>query len=177
MVAGAAVDGAAHRVDAQAARERLRLHARVHAPRRVERLLCAALGDELDPLEEAAAADVADVRMIREALAQFRNRTIGFVFQSFKLLPRLTALENVELPMIYAGAAPKVRREQAKAMLSRVGLGERMGHHLGILLLTIDSDHAVQRLVDQAHRIDLPGANGLLRIVEQIAPIVHLLSK
>ena len=61
-------------------------------------------------------------------LALFRNQTIGFVFQSFNLLPRLTALENVELPMIYGGVAPKERNERAGELLQRVGLGERMGH-------------------------------------------------
>ncbi len=61
-------------------------------------------------------------------LAIFRNRTIGFVFQSFNLLPRLTALENVELPMIYGGVDPKERRDRAADLLTRVGLGERMGH-------------------------------------------------
>ncbi len=61
-------------------------------------------------------------------LAIFRNRTIGFVFQSFNLLPRLTALENVELPMIYGGVDPKERRDRAAELLTRVGLGERMGH-------------------------------------------------
>jgi putative ABC transport system ATP-binding protein len=50
------------------------------------------------------------------------------VFQSFNLLPRLTALENVELPMIYGGVAAKDRRERAGALLARVGLGERMSH-------------------------------------------------
>lgn len=63
-----------------------------------------------------------------EGLAGFRNRTIGFVFQSFNLLPRLTALENVELPMIYGGIAPAERRERAAALLHRVGLGERLTH-------------------------------------------------
>jgi putative ABC transport system ATP-binding protein len=63
-----------------------------------------------------------------EGLAQFRNRTVGFVFQSFNLLPRLTALENVELPMIYGGVLPKERRQRAAELLERVGLGERMGH-------------------------------------------------
>jgi putative ABC transport system ATP-binding protein len=63
-----------------------------------------------------------------EGLAGFRNRTIGFVFQSFNLLPRLTALENVELPMIYGGVDPKERRTRAAELLTRVGLGERMGH-------------------------------------------------
>jgi putative ABC transport system ATP-binding protein len=61
-------------------------------------------------------------------LAAFRNETIGFVFQSFNLLPRLTALENVELPMIYSGVAPRERHERAHALLKRVGLGERTGH-------------------------------------------------
>jgi putative ABC transport system ATP-binding protein len=66
--------------------------------------------------------------MSDEDLAVFRNQTIGFVFQSFNLLPRLTALENVELPMIYGGVLPKERRERAAELLSRVGLGDRMGH-------------------------------------------------
>jgi len=61
-------------------------------------------------------------------LALFRNETVGFVFQSFNLLPRLTALENVELPMIYGGVLPKERHERAAELLHRVGLGERMGH-------------------------------------------------
>jgi len=61
-------------------------------------------------------------------LALFRNRTIGFVFQSFNLLPRLTALENVELPMIYGGVDPKERRARAAELLTRVGLGQRMDH-------------------------------------------------
>lgn len=63
-----------------------------------------------------------------ENLAVFRNKTIGFVFQSFNLLPRLTALENVELPMIYGGVAPKERKARAQKLLDRVGLGQRMGH-------------------------------------------------
>lgn len=61
-------------------------------------------------------------------LAVFRNQTIGFVFQSFNLLPRLTALENVELPMIYGGVLPKERKQRASELLERVGLGQRMGH-------------------------------------------------
>ena len=61
-------------------------------------------------------------------LAHFRNETIGFVFQSFNLLPRLSALENVELPLIYAGVPSPQRRKRASEMLARVGLGERMGH-------------------------------------------------
>ncbi len=61
-----------------------------------------------------------------EALAKVRNRTIGFVFQSFNLLPSMTALENVELPMIYGGQAD--RRARARRALERVGLAERMSH-------------------------------------------------
>jgi putative ABC transport system ATP-binding protein len=68
------------------------------------------------------------MEMNDEDLAVFRNRTIGFVFQSFNLLPRLTALENVELPMIYGGVLPAERRERSADLLRRVGLGERMGH-------------------------------------------------
>jgi putative ABC transport system ATP-binding protein len=71
-------------------------------------------------------ADIA--KLDDEGLAAFRNRTIGFIFQSFNLLARQTALENVELPMIYAGAPVKERREEAEALLARVGLGERMSH-------------------------------------------------
>lgn len=66
--------------------------------------------------------------MSDDDLAVFRNQTIGFVFQSFNLLPRLTALENVELPMIYGGIDPKERKERAAELLERVGLGQRMGH-------------------------------------------------
>ena len=71
----------------------------------------------------------ADVSQLDDsALAAFRNHTIGFVFQSFNLLPRLTALENVELPMIYAGEAPAARKARAQELLERVGLGTRTGH-------------------------------------------------
>jgi putative ABC transport system ATP-binding protein len=63
-----------------------------------------------------------------DELAVFRRRRIGFVFQSFQLLPRLTALQNVELPMIYAGLPHGVRRARAAELLERVGLGSRMSH-------------------------------------------------
>ena len=63
-----------------------------------------------------------------QQLAEIRNKKIGFVFQSFNLLPRLTALKNVELPMIYAGVTGSKRTQMAKDALVRVGLGDRMGH-------------------------------------------------
>lgn len=61
-------------------------------------------------------------------LAKIRNKMIGFVFQQFNLLPRLTALENVELPMIYAGVPRHLRRKRARELLELVGLGDRMHH-------------------------------------------------
>ena len=67
-------------------------------------------------------------RMSDNALAEVRNREIGFVFQSFNLLARSDALHNVELPLIYAGMAPRLRHERAKESLQHVGLGDRMHH-------------------------------------------------
>jgi putative ABC transport system ATP-binding protein len=64
-----------------------------------------------------------------DELAGIRNRSIGFVFQQFNLLARTPAFENVELPLVYAGVAKKERTERARAMLARVGLGERAHHH------------------------------------------------
>jgi putative ABC transport system ATP-binding protein len=61
-------------------------------------------------------------------LAKIRNKMVGFVFQQFNLLPRLTALENVELPMIYAGVPKSARRKKAKELLELVGLGDRLHH-------------------------------------------------
>jgi len=63
-----------------------------------------------------------------DELADIRNREIGFVFQTFNLLPRSTSLANVELPLIYAGLGKDERRERATQVLRNVGLGERMGH-------------------------------------------------
>jgi putative ABC transport system ATP-binding protein len=64
----------------------------------------------------------------RNQLAEIRNRRIGFVFQSFNLLPYASALENVELPLLFGGVPGRQRRERAAAMLERVGLADRMDH-------------------------------------------------
>jgi putative ABC transport system ATP-binding protein len=61
-------------------------------------------------------------------LTRHRRQRVGFVFQSFNLLPRLTAEENVALPLMFGGVAEKERRSQARALLERVGLGERLAH-------------------------------------------------
>jgi putative ABC transport system ATP-binding protein len=67
--------------------------------------------------------------MGRDQLAAIRNRRIGFVFQQFNLLPRTTALDNVELPLMYAGASRAQRRERALRRLGQVGLADRVDHH------------------------------------------------
>ena len=68
-------------------------------------------------------------RLDRDDLARVRNRTLGFVFQSFNLLQRTSALENVELPLVYAGMAARERHTRAREALERVGLGDRTHHH------------------------------------------------
>jgi putative ABC transport system ATP-binding protein len=65
----------------------------------------------------------------RGQLAEVRNRVLGFVFQSFNLLTRTSALENVELPLLYQGTGTKERHARARASLARVGLADRAGHH------------------------------------------------
>ena len=75
---------------------------------------------------ELAGADVS--RMSDHELARVRNERVGFIFQTFNLLPRMTALRNVELPMIYAGVRRRDRRWRATEALERVGLGDRVRH-------------------------------------------------
>jgi putative ABC transport system ATP-binding protein len=64
----------------------------------------------------------------RDELAEIRNRRVGFVFQNFNLLPHISALENVEMPMLFGGVRPAERHRRAKELLGRVGLGDRIDH-------------------------------------------------
>ena len=79
------------------------------------------------PTSGAYRLDGLDVAtMDGDSLAGLRNRRIGYVFQSFNLLPRADALANVELPMLYAGLSRKARRARAHELLERCGLGDRL---------------------------------------------------
>ncbi|MBR6638935.1 MAG: ABC transporter ATP-binding protein [Muribaculaceae bacterium] len=69
-----------------------------------------------------------DAKMSDKALAKFRNETLGFVFQSFHLIPSLNVIDNVQLPLIYRGVSHKESVERAKAVLERVGLSHRLHH-------------------------------------------------
>ena len=81
------------------------------------------------PSEGRYRLDGIDVGRLRDnRLADIRNTRIGFVFQSFNLIPRTSAARNVELPLIYAGVRGRARRTRARAALERVGLGERIRH-------------------------------------------------
>ncbi|BAH46771.1 probable ABC transporter ATP-binding protein [Brevibacillus brevis NBRC 100599] len=81
------------------------------------------------PTSGSYVLDGIDVTQLKDSgLAQVRNQKIGFVFQSFHLLPRATSLRNVELPMMYAGVGMTERKNRAKAALQRVGLAQRMDH-------------------------------------------------
>jgi len=73
--------------------------------------------------------DGSDVsKLSDDELAEIRNKKIGFVFQSFYLLPKYTALQNVELPLIYQGVSPKERKEKARVILEKMGLSDRLYH-------------------------------------------------
>ena len=81
------------------------------------------------PSEGSYVLNGSDVSALDDnALAEIRNNEIGFVFQTFNLLPRSTALENVALPLVYAGWAKEARLERAREVLEQVGLGDRMDH-------------------------------------------------
>ncbi|MBK9964181.1 MAG: ABC transporter ATP-binding protein [Holophagales bacterium] len=66
--------------------------------------------------------------LMRDQLADVRNRRVGFVFQAFNLLPQISAFENVEMPLVFGGVPPKARRAKVAGLLERVGLGDRMDH-------------------------------------------------
>jgi putative ABC transport system ATP-binding protein len=79
-----------------------------------------------DGVYELGGENVAGVT--RDQLAEIRNRRVGFIFQNFNLLPHISAAENVELPMLFGGRAPRERKERARELLTRVGLGDRLDH-------------------------------------------------
>lgn len=113
-------------------------------------------------------------------LAQIRNQTIGFVFQGFNLLPELTALENVELPLLYRGISKKERIERAKEALERVGLGTRMEHRPGELSGGQQQRAAIARAIAACPAVllaDEPTGNLDSHSGDAIMEILHHLHK
>jgi putative ABC transport system ATP-binding protein len=88
--------------------------------------LIGCLDTATDGIYELGGENVGNVT--RDQLAEIRNRRVGFVFQNFNLLPHISALENVELPMLFGGMKPAERRTRATQFLERVGLGDRVDH-------------------------------------------------
>jgi len=88
--------------------------------------LIGCLDTPTDGTYRLAGEDVAGLE--RDQLADIRNRRVGFVFQNFNLLPQISAFENVELPLLFGGVAPKKRKERVEELLSKVGLEDRMEH-------------------------------------------------
>jgi len=122
-------------------------------------------------------ADLQVSQMDDEELARVRNRTIGFIFQSFNLLPSMTALENVELPMIYGGR--KERRSKAVGALERVGLHDRMHHKPTELSGGQQQRVAIARAIANEPRMllaDEPTGNISMRQGEEIMEIFQELN-
>ena len=113
-----------------------------------------------------------------DALAGARQRHIGFVFQFFHLIPRLTALENVELPLVLTGAAPRARRERAAAILESVGLKARVDHRPDQLSGGERQRVAIGRAIimqpsylladEPTGNLDTRSGNEILQILEQL---------
>lgn len=116
----------------------------------------------------------------RNTLAEVRNRALGFVFQTFNLLPRTTALENVELPMVYAGIAGAERRRRAAGALARVGLSERMDHRPNQLSGGQQQRVAIARAMVMSPRVilaDEPTGNLDSRTSKEVMSLFQELSR
>ena len=123
-------------------------------------------------------ADVA--KLDDSSLANQRQRNIGFVFQSFHLIPRLTAVENVELPMVLASASTASRRERARQVLESMGLGERLDHRPDQLSGGERQRVAIGRAIVMNPKVllaDEPTGNLDSRASSEVIDILHRLNR